>query len=587
MKILKLLNNKKILILLIFFYVFNFKAYSNEPVDIWNIGPQKPIDKSSDNEQLKDESISTNTIYEMQSEKQDMSEIVEDESLLSKKIDIAGLYDPEENNLKMDMWLNSDGEDILNIFNKLKTMDLSNDAKEIINISILTNSYFPNKNISSEKFLNLKADWLIKNNDFKLMEDYLFKNKNINQNLKLVKFLVNEYLSESKLKKSCNIFFNIKEVINDDYLSKFKIYCLINEDKKEEAQLLYDLKKELNFKDDFFEKKFNYLLGYDVKIDEIISDETILNFHLSHRTNPNFRFTPKKTTSKNIWKYLSSSNLLDSVENIDLEDQNKIILIEKATHEKNYKEKELYDLYKRFQFSIDQLLSVKQSYKLLTSVEAKALIYQRILITNEVEPKLELVKILKNLFIKEGIGNAFNSELVKILKAIDKNEIPSNYINFYNVYLANEKPISAKIKINNKVIHQSKLLNYFKDEVSLKIVQKDLNDLLKKTKKDKKYYVSNKDIIILESLKSDGVKILKKYQDLYEVNNSNMPTDIQILINNNDTGLVLLRLAQIIGQDELKDIDTETLNFIINALNQLNIDTLRNKILLKILPLKV
>ena len=44
-----------------------------------------------------------------------------------------------ENNLKMDMWLNSDGEDILNIFNKLKVIDLSNDAKEIINISILTN----------------------------------------------------------------------------------------------------------------------------------------------------------------------------------------------------------------------------------------------------------------------------------------------------------------------------------------------------------------------------------------------------------------------------------------------------------------
>ena len=32
-------------------------------------------------------------------------------------------------------------------------------------------------------------------------------------------------------------------------------------------------------------------------------------------------------------------------------------MIEKATHEKNYQEKELFDLYKKFQFNINQLLS--------------------------------------------------------------------------------------------------------------------------------------------------------------------------------------------------------------------------------------
>ena len=66
-----------------------------------------------------------------------------------------------------------------------------------------------------------------------------------------------------------------------------------------------------------------------------------------------------------------------------------------------------------------------------------------------------------------------------------------------------------------------------------------------------------------------------------------MPTDIQFLINNNDAGAALLRIAEIIGQDELKDIDLETLEFIISALNQLNIDSLRNKMILKVLPLKV
>ena len=66
-----------------------------------------------------------------------------------------------------------------------------------------------------------------------------------------------------------------------------------------------------------------------------------------------------------------------------------------------------------------------------------------------------------------------------------------------------------------------------------------------------------------------------------------MPIDIQVLINNNEMGLVLLRIVEVIGQDELKDIGPQSLYFIINALNQLNIDRLRNKILLKVLPLKV
>ena len=49
----------------------------------------------------------------------------------------------------------------------------------------------------------------------------------------------------------------------------------------------------------------------------------------------------------------------------------------------------------------------------------------------------------------------------------------------------------------------------------------------------------------------------------------------------------MLRIVEVIGQDKLKDIDDDTMYFIISTLNQLNIDSLRNKILLKVLPLKV
>ena len=589
MKILKLLNKKNLSIILSFLFLFSLKVYSNEPVDIWNIEPEKIIIESSTKKKTEEKTISTNSIYEMQSKKKKKFEIQEDETLLSKKIEIAGLYDPAENGLTIDMWSNSNGVQISSLLKKILGIKLSNDAKEILNISLLTNSYFPQKNISNEKFLELKLDWLIKNDDFKLMEDYLIKNQNIDKNEKLMIFLVDEYLLRSELEKSCEILSKVKEVINNNYLSNFNIYCLINANQKEKAQLLFDLKKELGFDDKFFDKKFNYLMGYIEEIDQEISEKSILKFHLSHKTNPEFKFVPNEFTSKNIWRYLSISNLLEGIENIDLEDLNKISIIERATHERNYTEKELYNLYKRFQFTINQLLTVKQSYKLLSNVESRALVYQGILITKETQAKMELIKILKDLFIKDGIQNAFKDELAKILKEIDIYEVPSNYTSFYNEFVNKEKEKESltKIKINNKIIHQSKLLNYFIEDTTNKNIEKDLNDLLKKIKKNKNYYVSTKDIILIESLKSDGVQVLKKYDDLYQIDNSNMPIDIQFLIDNNEIGLVLLRLVEVIGQDEIQDLGPETLYFIVSALNQLDIDPLRNKILLKVLPLKV
>ena len=96
-----------------------------------------------------------------------------------------------------------------------------------------------------------------------------------------------------------------------------------------------------------------------------------------------------------------------------------------------------------------------------------------------------------------------------------------------------------------------------------------------------------KDQIFIESLKSDGVKLDKKYNDFYKKDLSEIPTDIQVMINNDEKGAALLRIVEVIGQDELERIDDETISFIISTLNQLNIDIIRNKILLKVLPLKV
>ena len=98
---------------------------------------------------------------------------------------------------------------------------------------------------------------------------------------------------------------------------------------------------------------------------------------------------------------------------------------------------------------------------------------------------------------------------------------------------------------------------------------------------------SKKDVILVEALKSDGIKVSKKYKNLYKVSETEIPSDIQIFINNKDIATAMLRIVEVIGQDKIEDIDEDTLYFIISTLNQLDIDPLRNKILLKVLPLKV
>ena len=584
MKILKLLNKKYLSIFLIPFILLSSFVTAEELVDIWKI--EKKNEENVSEIILQDNDISIDSTIQIQTKQNNESKTIKGIKLDSNSINLAGLYDPVENGLTIKMWVNSEGNEITSIFDRINKIKLSNDAKEILDIALLTNSYFPRKNITEKEFLNYKIDYLIQNDDLEIIKLYLLKNKNNSNNSNLVRYYVEKYLSNSDLENACGIFNEIN-LLNDDYLTKFKIYCLINENRTEEAQLQFDLVKELDFNDEFFEKKFHFIMGYTSDDESQISEKNILDFHLSHRTNSQFQYKPSKDTPKIIWRYLSTSNLLENIDEIDLEDIEKLSLIEQATHEENYSEKNLLDLYKRFQFSINQLLNVKDTYKLLPTIQGRALLYQRLILTKDPVQILDLSSKLKKLFASENIENAFKEELSKMLSKISIEDVPSNYSTFYTKNLINQNPKKTSIKINNKIIHQSKLLNYFKESYNIKEIEKDTNDLIKKIKRNKDYFVSRKDLMLLESLQSDGVEISKKYQNLFQFNQSDIPTDIQLLINNNEIGLVLLKFVEIIGEDELINLGSDILYFMVNVLNQLNIDPLRNNILLKVLPLKV
>tara|TARA_B100000989_G_scaffold157830_1_gene117863 strand:+ start:207 stop:1979 length:1773 start_codon:yes stop_codon:yes gene_type:complete len=590
MKILRLLNKNFYYILLFLFLGLNSLA-EEQPADIWNLDKESTNNSAQGNKINIEMDIQSKKnkeigIYNMQSEnKNNLIEL--DKTLETKEIKIVGLYDPDDFDLDINMWSNSDGDQLKNIFLKLEKLKLSNDAKELMNISLLTNAFSPKKNISNNEFLEFKSNWLIKNANLDLIETYLIKNQVINSHQKLTKYFLDENLSMTKIEKVCELFEKNLEVIDDEYISKYNIYCLIKNGRIEEAQLIFDLKKELGFKDEYFEKKISYLLNFSSNVDKIISEESIFDFFLAHQTDPNFLFEPKENTKKIIWRYLSSANLLTAFKEIEITDLDKISLVERAVNNENYPEKDLFNLYKRFQFNINQLLNAENLYKSLTGIEGRALIYQKILLESESIQRLKLLKILKESFKKDNLGNSFNEELKMFLEQMDPIDIPDDLTKFYYANISIEKKEKKKIKFNNDILHQSKIINYFNGDYSKSKIEKDINNYLKKIKRNKKYFLSKKDQILIDSLRSDGVKIDKKFDDLYQTDLNEIPTDIQVMINNNEKGAAMLRIVEVIGQDELEKMDEDTISFIINTLNQLNIDIIRNKILLKVLPLKV
>ena len=583
MKILKLLS-RNIFIFLFSYFLSISTSFANETVDIWNLENNKKNNEIIKKKENLDKNNNQTSINNLNST--NLISIEQDEKFNQDENNLVGLYDPDENDLTIDMWEKSDGDKITQIVEKIHKLNLSYDAKNIYNKLILTNSFPPKRNINTQDFINLKINWLIKNNDLELIKEFLVKNDYENYNLSLIKYYLNQNLSLAKIEKSCELFSFIKNLPKDNYITKFQIYCLINENKKEIAQLQYDLFKESGYEDEFFDNIFNFLIGYSENIEVDISEKSLLEFHLTYLANENFSFEPNKKTKKIIWQYLSSNNLLTKANDVDLDDREKIRSFENATNNGSYKESDLLDLYTRFQFNIYQLVSVFDAYKLLPSYEARALLYQSFLVSKEPQNQMLLLELLKKEFDDDNLNNAFDKELIKLIGNINKDDLTNQALDFYNIQIARVKDKNQKIKYNNKILHQSRLINYFDGKISKDKVEKDLNKRFKKLKKNKKYYFSTKDNIVIESLISDGIEIPEKYESILDLDKSNIPTDIEVMINDGETAMILLRLVEIIGEDDLKNLGTETLYFIISTLNKLNIDKIRNDIILQVIPVK-
>ena len=314
-----------------------------------------------------------------------------------------------------------------------------------------------------------------------------------------------------------------------------------------------------------------------------ILDDNLLNFYLSHITNSNFEYEPNDKTDQYIWRYLSSANLIQIN---DFENEDVILAYEQAAAENSFEKSEIYKIYLKMYFNFTQLLNVKEIYKNLPNYKARALIYQSMLLSDSVEKKINLAFLLKDLFVKDKLFNVYAEELSDILKSIDRNEIPENYVELIDQNLS--KNLRTEIKFDNDVLHRSKVIKHFLDNnEKLSKTEKDFKSVYKKIKKNKKYFISIKDIVVLESLIADGISLPEDLDYTALSSQLTVPENLQDLASQNQIGLVMLKIVEIIGEDNVSDLDPETVYFLNRILNELNLKKIRNNILSEALPIRV
>ncbi len=567
-------------LLIIFHYSY---LSSEEKIDIWKNKKKEVIIESSkkENNEIK-EKIKLQTSQTIQA----LEKIEIEEGFKIQKADeiVFGIYEPADYDLNLNMWSSTKAEDLRSSLKRINKIKLSKSSSEIFEAILFSFSY-PPSGMVKEEFVDLKINWLIKNNRVDLLESFLKQNEQFESKSKAVQFLVDKNIASGNIKKGCEKIKFIDAKIKDAYLEKFKIYCLIFNEKKLEAQLLLDLLREQKQSSKFYDDKINFLLGVTDKTSKKINEKNLLNFYLSSITIADFKYEPTKKTKPEIWKYLNAVNLIKLE---DESDKERLKELEVAANNEQLDKNKIFEIYKQIPFNLNTLINAKSNYQTLNESDARALIYQKYLLSEGNASKIEYLFILEDLFKKANLFNIYSKYLSDRIEEIGIKNIPEDYQEIALArIISDEDLILGKVKYNDKILHQSKILKYFVEGENKKKVQKDIDKIFKKVIKNKKYFISAKDLALADALITDGFSLPSnfKYNELSK--KFDVPNNLLQLIDNDQKAFLALRIVEIIGEDEPYQLDPETIYFVTNLLNKMNLVKIRNKVLNSALPQRI
>ena len=578
----KLKSFKYFLGLLIFLIIFS-PIKSEEKIDIWK--NEKKATKETEKIDKKKEIEKINGIKKGLSVKPSEIIEIEDGPIAGENDEkIFGIYDPSDFDFNINMWSTTNAEDLRASLDRIKKIKLSKTSEEILENVLLSFSY-PPKGMNQDEFVQLKINWLINNNKIKLIEDFLKQNKEFANKSKAVQYLVDINIAQANINQGCEKIEFIDSTIKDSYLEKFKIYCLVFKNKKSQAQLLLDLLREQKQSDKFFDDKINFLLGISDKTTNKINEKNLLNFYLSSVTIKDFNYKPTVKTKREIWQYLNAANLIKLD---DINDQEKIKELEQAANKGNIDPKIIFGFYKQKSFNINALINAENTYQTYNPSEARSLIYQKYLLSEDINSKLKYLFLLEELFKKDKLQNVYSKVLSDELLKIEFQNIPNEYKEVVENRIIDEKQESlGKVKFNDKILHQSRIIKFYIDREEGKKIQKDIDKVFKKISKNRKYFYSAKDLALVDALLKDGFQIPNNFNQKELASKYDVPKNLLQLIDKKQNAFLALKIVEIIGEDEPYQLDPETIYFITSLLNKMDLIKIRNKVLISALPQRV
>ena len=568
---------------LLIIILFSLPSFGEEKIDIWK---NKKINNNQTENKL-DETKNKNKKILSESQPIKPSQLIKIEDGLTeatRESEVFGIYDPEDFNFDLNMWSATRAEDVRASIKRINKINLSKTSNEILENILLSFSY-PPAGMDNKEFVSLKINWMIENNREDLVENFLKQNQEFDGKSKAVQYLVDQNISDANIKKGCEKIEFIDSTIKDSYLEKFKIYCLVFNNKNSQAQLLLDLLREQKQSDQFFDDKINFLLGISEKTTNKINEKNLLNFYLSSVTIKEFKYIPTKKTKKEIWKYLNSANLIKLE---DVNDKQRIKELENAANKGQVDQKIIFGIYKQIPFSLNTLINAKNLYQSLDPIDARSLIYQKFLLSENIDARIQYLFLLEELFKIDNLQNVYSKYLSENLKKIGLENIPKDYQQIAQRKISEYEEINlGKIRYNDKVLHQSKIIKFYLEGEEQKKVQKDIDKIFKKISKNRKYFYSAKDLALVDALKKDGFVIPENFKQEELSSKYDIPKNLLQLIKGNQNAFLALKIVEIIGEDEPHQLDPETIYFITNLLNQIDLINIRNKFIVSALPKRV
>ena len=531
-------------------------SFSETPKDIWEQSKSiKKVETNNNLETQNKQELPPTTILQIPKTELEISNISQTEIEQSNRQAIFGIYDPGATNIPVTFWDNMSPE----IFDSFRQTMAQGDNRRSVN-QLIARVFFSKTNLSNHEdkgvaYLNFVSSFLAHSQDTKLIDSVIDQNNLLLNNEQLLGFLINNNFSNYQIEKACKYAQNLGAEIKNFELQKFKILCLVQAKESKKALANLELIRENGFKDDFFIQKVNFLLGMLLARQGESKTDTLLNIHLSSLVNP--MFNPSFSVFKgdlNKTKYFFNSPFVEKIllENKDSkkefvteEDFALVEFLEQGSNIELFKTENIFAIYKKIIFGIEDLLNPNETYIKYHSVKGRALLYQAILLTKDQQQKLTFIEALQNSYKKSKFLNLGNKVYYQLISDIDQKYLTKEVQEQMVQYFESLKKKKSDLETNDKFLHTSDAVFLLTDEKPESKSKKSLEtfaDLVD----DKKYEVTKRDVAMINLLAQQKVYLPSSLRKFVNPDEIYIPNKIYNMLEKNENNKATLEVLQLV-----------------------------------------